>query len=61
MTTVLYLAFAGSDPDDPNNLAIPILQGQKRSLFSLSAEPLPDSPADVLQSPLHIYNYQVFE
>lgn len=27
---IIYLAFAGSDPDDPTDFAIPILQGQKR-------------------------------
>lgn len=27
----IYLAFAGSDPDDPANLAVPILQGQMKS------------------------------
>lgn len=30
-TAVLYLALAGSNPDDPTNLAIPILPGQKKT------------------------------
>lgn len=32
-TAVLYLALAGSNPDDPTNLAIPILPGEKKKLY----------------------------
>lgn len=42
-TAVLYLALAGSNPDDPTNLAIPILPGQKKtnSQKSLNSLTLP--------------------
>lgn len=31
MNAVLYLALAGSNPDDPTNFAIPVLPGEKRN------------------------------
>lgn len=31
MNVVLHLALAGSNPDDPTNLAVPILSGQRRN------------------------------
>lgn len=49
---VLYLALAGSNPDEPTNFAIPILPGQKNKTGHSSAKCCQDILTDFLPDAL---------
>lgn len=49
-TAVLYLALAGSNPDDPTNLAIPILPGEKKNYINIYSYPNTLTPSSMTNS-----------